>query len=244
MRTEKSYRLQIEHIFIDVVKKSIKHMNLSIRAPDGRVRIAAPLRVSDEMILTFAKSKIEWITSRQGKFVSQPTQDLNYVSGEKISLFGKSYELQVLVHQKAPRVVLNTSEGGIELYIREKSTFEQRESAIFAWQRNELHRLVPALISKWEPIMGVAVNKFGIRRMKTRWGTCNIRTRKIWLNLELAKQPLHCIEYLVVHEMTHLLERLHSARFFGYMDRFLPDWRERKIELNGGKVGLGSLMED
>lgn len=112
---------------------------------------------------------------------------------------------------------------------------------MLTWQRDELRRMIPALIAKWEPTMGVAVSEFGIRRMKTRWGTCNIRTKKIWLNLELVKQPLHCIEYLVVHEMTHLLERLHSARFFGYMDRFLPEWRKWKMELNGGK---GNLVED
>jgi predicted metal-dependent hydrolase len=120
----------------------------------------------------------------------------------------------------------------IDVYIHENTTREQRRKVLTEWYRRQLKQLLPALIEKWQPIIDVEVKAWGVKQMKTRWGTCNIPAQRIWLNLELIKKPLNCLEYVVVHEMVHLLERHHNARFKAYMDEFLPHWREHKFALN------------
>ncbi|OGQ52261.1 MAG: metal-dependent hydrolase, partial [Deltaproteobacteria bacterium RIFCSPLOWO2_02_FULL_53_8] len=156
---------------------------------------------------------------------------LEYLSNEKHFFMGKGYLLNVITHNACPKVELRNDEY-IDLYVREGSGPERRKAVLLSWYRNQLKRLIPPIIEKWQAIIGVEVKEWGIKQMKTRWGTCSIRAQRIWINLEFAKKPEYCLEYIVVHEMLHLLERKHNARYKGYMDRFLPQWRACKEELN------------
>lgn len=156
---------------------------------------------------------------------------LNFVSGETHYYKGRPYLLNVIQRQGVPRVELDT-EGRMHLYVREGSSREQREKVLDEWYRKHLKAQIPLLVSKWESLIGVKINEHNVKKMSTRWGTCNIKARRIWLSLELAKKPEHCLEYVVVHEMVHLLEKRHDARFKSHMDRFMPEWRSFRKELS------------
>ena len=225
------HQITIADQVIDVVRKNIKNLRLTVYPPDGRVRIAAPLRVNDEAVHEFAISKLAWIKKHQAKFASQARPvPLAYVSGESHYYQGERYLLNVIDQPGAPKVVIR-DQTTLDLYVRPGSDLAQRQAVMNAWYRQQLKAQIPPLIEKWQPIMGVTVQAWGVKQMKTRWGTCNIRARRIWLNLELAKRPPRCLEYIVVHEMVHLLERLHNARFRAFMDQFMPHWRSCKEEL-------------
>lgn len=226
-------KITVSSIEIELVRKNIKNIHLSVHAPDGRVMMSVPLRVSDREAYSFAQSKIDWIRKHREKFKNQKVQqEKQYVSGEIHCYNGKPYILNVIYINGAPKAVLR-DEKYIDLYVKEGSTKEKREEVLYEWYRKKLKEEIPHLIDKWEPVMGVKVNEFGVKNMKTRWGTCNIRDKRIWLNLKLAQKPLHCLEYVVVHEMVHLLERNHNKIFTWYMNKFLPNWRKIKDELNG-----------
>ena len=168
------------------------------------------------------------------KFINQERQpEREYVSGESHYFLGQRYLLNVIYTNKRKQGVEIRNKKYIDLYVRENTPKYLRERAMTEWYRRELKKLIPTIIAKWEPIIGVEVNEFGVKKMKTRWGSCNPKAKRIWLNLELVKKSPTCIEYVVVHEMTHLLERKHNERFIAYMDKFLPNWRAIKEELNG-----------
>ena len=216
---------------IDVVQKEIKNVHLSVYPPSGRVRISAPLRMDMDTIRVFAISKLGWIKKQQIKLCEQERETpREYINRESHYYLGKRYLLKVIEHKASPKVVLK--HNTIELYLRENTSLDKRRAVLENWYRQRLKEIVPDYLVKWEKIMKVKVEEFGIKKMKTRWGTCNQEAGRIWLNLELAKKPTPCIEYVIVHEMVHLLEKKHNETFIAYMDKFLPKWRFYKEELN------------
>jgi len=224
-------QLQLGNIIVDVVQKDIKNIHLSVYPPTGRVRISAPFRMNLDTIRVFAISKLSWIKKQQTKLRTQEREaPREFLNRESHYFNGKRYLLKVIEQDAAPRVELKHSK--IELYIRPQTTKEKRKSILDEWYRNQLKASLPALIVKWGRKMNVMVNEFGIKKMKTKWGTCSREAKRLWLNLELAKKPGECLEYIVVHEMVHLLERNHNERFISLMDKFMPKWKFYKEELN------------
>ena len=224
-------QLQLGNIIVDVVQKDIKNIHLSVYPPTGRVRISAPFRMNLDTIRVFAISKLSWIKKQQTKLRTQEREaPREFLNRESHYFNGKRYLLKVIEQDAAPRVELKHSK--IELYIRPQTTKEKRKSILDEWYRNQLKASLPALIVKWGRKMNVMVNEFGIKKMKTKWGTCSREAKRLWLNLELAKKPGECLEYIVVHEMLHLLERKHNDRFISLMNELMPKWKFYKEELN------------
>lgn len=233
------HQIEVSNFSIDVIRKSIKNMHLSVYPPTGRVRIAAPLNVDDEAVKLFAISKLAWIKKNQRKFEMQDRQMPRVFEQRESHYFeGKRYLLRVTEQNAPPRVEIKTKTY-IDLFIRPNATIEQRQSCINEWYRKQLKNQIPQLIAKWEPIIGVSVSDWGVKQMKTKWGTCNIEQKRIWINLELAKKPHYCLEYIIVHEMIHLIERHHNDNFLAHLDKYLPKWKLYKDELNRLPVSHG-----
>lgn len=228
----KTNQITVSEISIEVVRKKIKNLHIGVYPPDGRVRVAAPTRMSLDSIRLAVVGKLGWIKKHQLKFANQERQSPGeYVTGETHYFQGKRYRLNVL-YQPGPASVAILKHGTIELHIPKGIDAARRERVLYEWYRCRLKEQVPELLEKWEQVIGVQSADWGVKRMKTRWGTCNIKARRIWLNLELIKKPIHCLEYIIVHELVHLLERLHNDRFTALMDKFLPLWRSYREELN------------
>lgn len=204
-------------------------MRLSIR-PNGEVRMSIPFSISDQQASDFVRSKIAWLRQHLERIEQLKSQEPDDLSS--VSYLGTTYQTQIFYHRIAPRVVIDSSER-MCIYLKPGMTASDLPQIMDAWYRTELKKIIPALIQEWEPIMGVKVKAYQFKRMKTRWGTCNVVDNRIWFNVELAKKSYPCIEYIVVHEMCHLLERGHGPLFKACMDRFLPDWRNLRKELNG-----------
>ncbi len=222
---------------IEVVRKNIKNLHLGVYPPEGRVRVAVPLRLDDEAVRLAVISRLGWIHRKQVEFEEQERQsEREMITGESHYVKGRRYRLDIIEHD-GPATVRITNNRTLELRVRPGMDREKREALLHRWYRRQLREQIPVLIAKWEPLLGVEVAAWGIKKMKTRWGTCNISARRIWLNLELAKKPNACLEYIVVHEMVHLLERRHNERFREYMDRFMPQWRLFRDELNKFPLG-------
>jgi len=224
--------LIVEDIKIQLRRKNIKTLRLSVHPPDGEVRISVPNGVSDDLIIGFVESKMEWIRLQREKLsktkIDQPKE---YLTGERHQFLGREYQLQVRTTSGRQRVKME--DDSLILLVRDGHTREKRHKLLNEWYRDQLKATVPKYIEKWEKVMGVDVQDFGVKSMKTRWGTCNIRDRRIWINLKLATRDESLLEYIVVHEMTHLLERLHNDRFKSLMTGFIPNWRELRKDLNG-----------
>lgn len=224
-------QIQLGEMTVDVVLKNIKNVHLSVYPPNGKVRIAAPERMSMDTIRIYAISRLSWIRKQQQKFKDQIREaPREYLNKESHYFLGKRYQLKVIELDEAPRVELRHST--IDLYIRPGATVEKRREVLENWYRQQLKEIIPPLIQKWEKVMNVRTREFAIKKMRTKWGTCNREAGRIWLNLELVKKPHACIEYILVHEMVHLLERHHNDRFLAFMDKFLQDWKQLKKELN------------
>lgn len=222
---------------VEVVRKEIRNLHLGVYPPNGRVRVAAPRRVSDEAVRLAVVSKLGWIKRQQAKFAAQPRQSRReFVSGESHYFLGTRYRLNVVEYDGPPQVI-SDRKTILSLRVRPGATVAQRELILNRWYRRELRALIAPLLEKLQPIMGVQVTAWGVKQMKTRWGSCNTRAGGIWLNLELAKKPEACIEFVVVHELAHLLERHHNDRFSSLMDRFIPQWRLLRAELNKAPLG-------
>jgi predicted metal-dependent hydrolase len=233
------HQIEVSNFSIDVIRKSIKNMHLSVYPPTGRVRIAAPLNVDDEAVKLFAISKLAWIKKNQRKFEMQDRQMPRVFEQRESHYFeGKRYLLRITEQNAPPRVEIKTKIF-IDLFIRPNATIEQRQNCINEWYRKQLKNKIPQLIKKWEPIIGVTVSDWGVKQMKTKWGTCNIEQKRIWINLELAKKPYNCLEYIIVHEMIHLIERHHNDNFLAHLDKYLPKWKLYKDELNRLPVSHG-----
>ena len=224
-------QIELGNITIDVVQKDIKNIHLSVYPPNGKVKIAAPERMDMDTIRVFAINKLKWIKKQQETFKNQIRETpREYLTKESHFFQGKRYLLKVIESSAKPKVILKHSK--IELHIKPNAPTEKRKEILDQWYRDEMKKTLPKMIEKWEQIIGVQTNDFGVKKMRTKWGTCNTEAKRIWLNLELAKKPLECLEYIVVHELTHLLERSHNDRFVMYMNGFMLKWRFYRDELN------------
>ncbi len=225
-------QITISNIKIDVVRKDIKNIHLAVYPPTGRVRIAAPLRINDDAIRLFAISKLGWIRRHQRKFEGQERiSPREYKNRESHYYQGKRYLLNIIEDDEPPKVVLK-NKTYIDLYVRPQTSADKRHEIMNEWYRVQLKKQIPELIEKWEKKLNVKVGEWQVKLMKTKWGSCNIEKKRIWINLELAKKPINCLEYIVVHEIVHLIERHHNDKFLYYMDKYLPDWKQIKTELN------------
>lgn len=224
--------LQLGTVEALVVRKPIKNLHLSVLPPNGWVRISAPERMKDDAIRTLIALRLPWIKKQQAKFAGQERQTKrDYVSGESHYFFGKRYRLELVYKDDVPAVSLK-GKNKIVLQVRPKSSVAKRHEVMLDWYRQELHKAVDDLIAKWQKKLGVRANFWAIKRMKTRWGTCNHKRGRILINLELAKKPIACTEYVIVHELLHLVEKKHNDKFVALMTKHLPKWKSIKEELN------------
>ncbi len=231
MTTER-HTLEVRGIPIEIVRKDIKNLHLGVYPPSGRVRVAAPLRLDDDAVRLAVISRLGWIRRQQAEFEKQPRQsEREYVGGESHYFEGRRYRLDVVEIDAAPGVLLK-NRVVMQLRVRPGSDQLKRGEVLHAWYRRMLRERAAGLVEGWAPEVGVEVPDWGIRKMKTRWGTCNADAPRIWLNLELVKKPVECIEYIVVHELVHLVERHHNDRFRDRMDALIPNWRSRRALLN------------
>lgn len=243
MSTASAY-MTVSGIDVDVVYKHIKNLHIAVYPPLGRVRVAAPERLDDDAIRLAVVQRLPWIKKQRKQLRNAVRQsEREMVTGESHYVWGQRYRLKLV--REPGRIRIDISGNKLRITAPEGSTVDQRRTAMEEWHRVELKHKIPALIAKWEPIIGRSVSKWTVRRMKTKWGSCNRESAHIWFNLELAKKNPICLEYIVVHEMTHLLERNHNERFAELMDGFLPDWRARRDELNAAPLksetwGMGS----
>lgn len=230
--TSSRHRIEVQGIPVEVVRKNIKHLHLGVYPPDGRIRVSVPLRINDEEVRLAVISRLGWISKRQKTFAKQERQSKReLVTGESHYYRGRRYRLDVIEENKVPTVRLANATS-IQMRVRPGSSRDKRKTVLDRWYRQYLRKQIPVIIAKWEPDIKVSVSEWRIKRMKTKWGSCNVNARRIWINLELAKKPDVCLEYVVVHEMIHLHERLHNAKFKAYMDKFIPRWRSIREELN------------
>jgi predicted metal-dependent hydrolase len=230
MNTE-SRQITVSGLSVHVVRKAIKNLHLGVYPPHGRVRVAAPLTVSDGAVRLAVIGKLGWIKRQQARFEAQPRQsEREMISGETHYFLGRRHRLRVIECPGAGAVAVR-SKSIIEISVRPRTNARQREEVLQQWYRKQLKALIPPLLKKWQSVMGVQVADWGIKKMKTKWGSCNKDAWRIWLNLELVKKPVQCLEYILVHEMVHLLERHHNDRFRALMDRFMPQWRSRREAL-------------
>ena len=224
-------QLELGNISIEVEQKDIKNIHLSVYPPNGKVKIAAPERMDIDTIRVFAINKLKWIKKQQEVFRNQERETKReFIERESHYFQGKRYLLSVIEQESKPKVILKHSV--IELYIRPNTSTKKRKEILDEWYREEMKKIIPNMLKKWEQKIGVKTNDFGVKIMRTKWGTCNVEAKRIWLNLELAKKPLECLEYILVHELVHLLERNHNDKFIRYMNKFMPKWRFFRDELN------------
>lgn len=225
-------QIQIGNIVVDVIFKDIKNVHLSVHPPTGRVRIAAPKRMKLDTIRVYAISKIDWIKKHQKKFQEQERETpREYLERESHYVWGKRYLLKIK-ETTTQSAFVELQHNQMVLNVRPNSAPEKRETIVASWYRDEVKKAAMPLITKWEPLMGVKVNQVYIQRMKTKWGSCNPESRSIRLNSDLAKKPRECLEYIIVHELAHLLEPTHNARFHSLLDRFMPRWKFYQEQLN------------
>jgi hypothetical protein len=226
-----SQELNLGNVAVDVVFKDIKNVHLSVYPPTGRVRISAPSRMSLDRVRVFAISKLAWIKQQQEKIRDQERETpREYLDRESHFVWGARYLLKVVEEDGAPRVELKP--GKMLLRVRRGTHRATKEAAVAQWYRDQIKLLMPELIAKWGAILGLQPKWIYVQQMKTKWGSCNPAARTIRLNTELAKKPKDCLEYIVVHELVHLLEPTHNARFVGVMDRVMPTWRQHRDRLN------------
>ena len=224
-------QLQFGEIRVDVVQKDIKNVHLSVYPPDGQVKIAAPLRMDIETIRVFAISKLAWIKKQQKKFREQKRETpREYINRESHYVWGKRYLLKVVEMDVTPSIKLTPRH--LRMIVRPGTDQEERDALLQEWYREQIKAVLPNLITKWEPKLGVKVKRFYVQRMKTRWGSCNTESRCIRINTVLAKKPADFLEYIVVHEMLHLLVRNHGEAFVQIMDHLLPLWKDYRSDLN------------
>jgi predicted metal-dependent hydrolase len=224
-------QMQIGSLSLQLNRKAIKNLHISVLPPDGRIRVAAPEQMTDTAIRMAVISRIPWIKKQQRDFAAQPRQsDREMVSGECHYFWGKRHRLNVI--EQVGRHEVKVSGGKIHLFVNPGTSIQNRALVLSEFYRAQLKAQVEKLIPEWQQRIAVEVADWNVKKMKTKWGSCNVGAKRIWLNLELAKKPLECLEYILVHELVHLLERKHNERFLSHMDKFMPNWRERRDLLN------------
>lgn len=230
MSTASAY-LTVRGIDVDVIYKDIKNLHIGVYPPMGRVRVAAPQRLDDDQVRLAVIQRLPWIKRQREQLKAAPRQtEREMVTGESHYVWGLRKRLNVV--ERPGRTHLEIDGDRLVLYAASDATIEQRRAALDAWRREQLRERLPAIVAAWEQKLDVSVPKWTIRRMKTKWGSCNRETQHLWFNLELAKKHPDCLEYIVAHEMTHYYERNHGDRFTKLMDKHLPDWRVRRDQLN------------
>lgn len=231
MSTDRRH-IAIGDLTVEVVRREIKHLHVGVYPPAGRIRVAVPLRLDDEAVRLAVISRLGWIRRKQKEFERQDRQsERELVTGESHFYQGRRYLLDVREDGRRSSVRL-VSPTTMELRVPTGADRDDRYAVLLRWYRQELRTLIPPLLAKWEPRVGKSVAEVRIKRMKTRWGSCNAEAGRIWLNLELIKKPVACLEYVLVHEMVHLHERHHNDRFRERMDALMPTWRVHRDELN------------
>jgi predicted metal-dependent hydrolase len=224
-------QIQLGDATVDVVLKDIKNVHLSVHPPTGRVRISAPSRMDMNTIRAFAITKLGWIRKQQEQLKRQERETpREYMERETHHLWGRRYLMQIVEDNSPSRVELQ--HAAMVLHVRPDMETRRRHVVLREWYRSQIKEAIPPLRVKWEPIVGASAKDITVRRMKTRWGSCSPRRGTIRINLELAKKPPECLEYILVHELVHLLEPTHNARFIANMDKLMPEWRHRRDELN------------
>jgi predicted metal-dependent hydrolase len=227
--------LEVADLHIEVVKKAIKNIHLTVHPPDGRVRIAAPQRTDVGALRLFVIDKLPWIRRQQQELLAQERETpREYLDRESHYVWGRRYLMRVKERDAGPEVVIGHSE--LTLYVRPLTDEARREEIVALWYRDRLREAVAPMIAKWCAVIGVPIPRVFVQRMKTKWGSCNPDAATIRLNSELAKKPPECMEYVLVHELVHLLEPTHNDRFRGLMDQYLPPWRLLRAELNRAPV--------
>ena len=234
MSTGSAY-LTVRGIDVDVVYKDIKNLHIAVYPPMGRVRVAAPKRLDDDHVRLAVVQRLSWIKRQKDQLRNvQRQSEREMTTGESHYVWGARHRLKVV--ERPGRAHLELDGERLLLYLPRDTAADHRRQLLDRWYRAQLRTAIPGLVATWEPAIGVSVPRWSIRRMKTKWGSCNRETGHIWFNVELAKKHPLCLEYIVVHEMTHLLERTHGQRFTKLMDKFLPEWRSRRDELNGAPL--------
>ncbi|MBO2033672.1 M48 family metallopeptidase [Siccationidurans ginsengisoli] len=231
------FQLLVEDIVVEVVRKPVRQVRLSVRAPHGQLRVTVPLRTTEATIREVVLRKQAWIRHHQTAMLQRPpVPELRYETGETHYYQGQAWRLCVLEQVGRPHVRLAPAEATLYLVVPVGATSAQRAQVLARWRRTQLQAQVPGLLAKWEPVVGAQAADWGIKQMRTRWGTCSIRARRIWLSLELSQWPLSCLEYVLVHELTHLHERLHSKRFWALVGQAMPNWQTPHLHLKHGSL--------
>lgn len=227
------HAIQVRGIKVQVVRKAIKNLHLGVYPPNGRVRVAAPKAISNDAIRLAVIGKLGWIGRQRRKFLGQPRQSKReLVSGESHYFLGRRYRLRVVEFEGSAAQGVKKRPAIIELNVRAGAGTSSREAVLDGWYREQLREVADALMEKWQRKLGVEAAEWGIKRMKTKWGACNAQARRVWLNLELVKSPPECIEYIVLHELLHLIARRHDDRFFALIEKHMPGWQGRRELLN------------
>ena len=228
--------ISVSGIPVQVVRKPIKNLHLSVCPPDGHVRLAVPLHMTADNVRLAVITRLSWIKKQQASFQAQPRQsEREMVTGESHYVFGKRYRLEVIERRGCHEVINNHST--LQLFVNPGTSTQNRTLVLTEWYRKQLKARIPDLLKHWEPLIGKQVAAWGIKKMKTKWGSCNISQRRVWLNLELAKKPIDCLEYVLVHELVHLLERHHGDRFKAHMTKYLPQWQRCRDILKREPLG-------
>ncbi len=224
--------MKVNNVEILVLKKNIKNLHLNVLPPDGKVRVSVPLSTSDDTVHLFVLSRMLWIKKQKKNFLDQLRQsERRYISGESYYFKGSQHLLSVQVFQGKAYVEVRNKKY-IDFFVSKDLEVEKKNKIFTKWYRDEMKKELPKLVEKWQKVVGVEANNFRIRKMKTKWGTCNTEKKVIWLNLDLIKKPIHCLEYIIVHELVHLKEEKHNNKFISYMYKYMPKWRQYKRELN------------
>lgn len=224
-------QLHIDSVFFQIQRKAIKNLYIRVLATDGHIQVSAPLRMSENSIRLVLVERLPWIKKQQLKLSQSITQTTSLQNTEQYYyLWGRAYGIKIIEHIDKQQVRI--CDDKICLYLKPNSSIHDKALVLDIFYRTELTNKLEKMLEGWQVIMGVRASSIGVKRMRTRWGSCNTGTKKIWLNLELAKKPIECVEYVLVHELAHLLEPSHNHRFKAYMTQFLPDWQTRKALLN------------
>ncbi|MCY3675092.1 MAG: SprT family zinc-dependent metalloprotease [Paracoccaceae bacterium] len=233
----KESTISVNQIPVKVIRKKIKNLHLAVYPPDGWVRVAVPESTDDEAVRLAVISNFSWIKRQIKSFEDQPRQsEREFITGESHFYLGNRYLLDIVHTEKRPFIEIRNKKTMV-LNIKADSRLHERKKLLFDWYRQEMKRILPGIINKWEIKSGLQVNSYRIKKMKTKWGSCNPGHKRIWLNLELIKKPINCLEYVVVHEMVHFLEHTHNDQFVSHMDRIMPQWRAIRDNLNRTPLG-------
>lgn len=230
----KQRQISVGDLCVQVVQKPIKNLYLRVYPETGNVVLSAPGYCSVQELESFLLLRKDWIKKHLARKVNRPSiNKMRLEQGEKVLVWGAEKVLMICRSTKASKVELSES-SILALHLRKGADADSAQRVLKEFYRSELKRVIPQIIATYEPVMKVKVNEFGVKQMKTRWGSCNIRARRIWLNLDLAMREQSVLEYIVVHEMVHLIERQHNKRFYRLMEQFMPDWKDREVRLKSG----------